>query len=52
MLFFLLLCWLQSYSVHVRVYWLGVLVDLLMYIIMAKFGKNDDGDWRGFCLDP
>ena len=28
MLFFLLLCWLRSCGVHVRVYWLGVLVDL------------------------
>jgi hypothetical protein len=26
------------------IYWLGVLVDLRICIIMAKFGKNDDGE--------
>ena len=35
MLFFLLLCWLRSYS---------------EYTIITNVGIFDDGDWRGFCL--
>jgi hypothetical protein len=36
--------WLRLYSENMGVYWLGELVDLRIYIIMAKFGKNDDGE--------
>ena len=43
MLFFLLLCWLRSYSVHVRVYWVSVLVDLRIYTIMAKLKMKKIG---------